>query len=455
MYQIDLSFLKDIVRRFFYPELLVVTCILGYLATLSLPITHFSILLVLILTSFVTIALSFIHRRSFFLDATSVTLTIICIGLLHFSYLPTISLWLFLCYRLLVASREHLISLVLLAVTLIGFNILIFLAILPKITLSFDEQATFNYVILSVSMVIFGCLFWQLTSRLQEQNARLKEKQNRISALITVTNALTKFIPPQIWQPIVRTNKPMKVANQRKKLTIFFSDIKGFTELSDTLSPDHLADILNTYFDRMTQIANKYGATLDKFIGDGMLCYFGDNGNLSDKENALLCANMAIDMRREMKLLRQQWRLLGFPGLHIRIGINTGYCHVGNFGSGNRMAYTIIGREANIASRLESTAEQDQILISASTFNLICHEHNCELAGKYLLKGLKEPVLVWQLIDPNYEKNESDWMSYDLPGFNLHLNFKDVRNYDEQRIRNHLNHALEQLEKKTKHHSDA
>ncbi|EJO9031181.1 adenylate/guanylate cyclase domain-containing protein, partial [Escherichia coli] len=112
----------------------------------------------------------------------------------------------------------------------------------------------------------------------------LAQQQARIDTLVNVTNKLTRFLPPQIWQPIVKNNTKVEVINQRRKLTILFSDIVGFTDLSDHISPDHLANILNTYLDRMTQVSQKYGATLDKFLGDGLLCYFGDMGG-NDRDN--------------------------------------------------------------------------------------------------------------------------------------------------------------------------
>ena len=164
----------------------------------------------------------------------------------------------------------------------------------------------------------------------------------RLSTMVSVINKLTRFVPPQIWEPIVRSDSPVSVSNKRAKLTIMFSDIVGFTDLSDSLSADNVADILNTYMHCMTLIADRHGAVLDKFIGDGMVCFFGEPNSRGSRQDALDCVAMAIDMRREMRTLRQKWRLMGFEGLYIRIGITTGYCHVGNFGSNNRLSYTCL-----------------------------------------------------------------------------------------------------------------
>lgn len=307
----------------------------------------------------------------------------------------------------------------------------------------------FSVCLLSLTLLAglghFWCVYFLMIWH-KDQHAHSNQ---RLQTLVAIISRLTKFVPLQVWQPIVRHNKSVLVSNRRAKLTVMFSDIAGFTELSDTLSPDDLADILNTYMDKMTLIANRHGAVLDKFIGDGMLCFFGGSSEHSKgvKEDALACVAMAMDMRREMRNLNQQWRLMGFDGLHIRIGIATGYCHVGNFGSANRMSHTLIGREANLASRLESMANPDEILISQSTYGYICHDIRCELVGSYRLKGFENKVECWRVLDFNENSQKtSSWVDHHLPGFNLHLNFQDIRDYDYRVIKKHLHEALRQID---------
>jgi len=281
--------------------------------------------------------------------------------------------------------------------------------------------------------------------------SRAQQAAGRLNTMVSVINKLTRFIPPQIWEPIVRADSPVSVSNKRAKLTIMFSDIVGFTELSDTLSADNLADILNTYMHCMTLIANKHGAVIDKFIGDGMVCFFGEPDSRGARQDALDCVAMAIDMRREMRTLRQKWRLMGFEGLYLRIGITTGYCHVGNFGSNDRLSYTLIGKEANLAARLEAAASKGDVLISESTYDYICHDYECEYAGAYQLKGFDSKVNAWQVLDPDANKGHlSKWVDHTLPGFNLHLNFKDMKDGDYKEIREGLNFALERIEQEEK-----
>ncbi len=276
---------------------------------------------------------------------------------------------------------------------------------------------------------------------IEEANERTRERVNNI-------NKLTRFIPSQVWKPIVRDSSSASLFNQRTKLTIFFSDIVNFTQLSDSISADKLAEILNTYMDSMTIVAQNHGAVLDKFIGDGMMCFFGADGKGTVKENALKCVAMALDMRRVMRLLDLEWQKEGFAeGLSIRMGINTGFCHVGNFGTDLRMSYTAIGKEVNMAARLESAANPNEILISQATYEYIGYEYNCKMVNDVSLKGFGVIPVCWKVLEPVTSKmKNAQWVDYNLSGFNLHLNFKDIKEYDYVHIKEVLDHTLEQIE---------
>ena len=156
----------------------------------------------------------------------------------------------------------------------------------------------------------------------------------------------------------------------------------------------------------MSKIALKYGGTIDKFVGDAILIFFGDPETNGEKADATSCVLMALEMRERMKFLRQIWEDEGISKpLNIRIGINTGYCNVGNFGSEDRLDYTIIGGEVNLASRLESNAPVGQILVSHETFSLIKNSIICEEREEINVKGLAHKVRTYQVIDKK-EKNE-------------------------------------------------
>ena len=138
--------------------------------------------------------------------------------------------------------------------------------------------------------------------------------------------------------------------------------------------------MLNYYLNEMSSIALKFGGTIDKYVGDAIIVFFGDPETQGVQKDALNCVNMAITMQKRMKALENEWaQKFGLrEPLQIRIGINTGYCTVGNFGSENRLDYTVIGGQVNLASRLESSANSGTILISFDTYSQIKDEVDCE-----------------------------------------------------------------------------
>jgi len=199
--------------------------------------------------------------------------------------------------------------------------------------------------------------------------------QNQNQKLHELSLKLSKYLSPQVYSSIFHGKKDVTVESYRKTLTVFFSDIKEFTQLTDIMEPEALTYLLNEYLNEMSDIALRHGGTLDKFMGDGILIFFGDPETRGLKQDALACLQMAIEMRERMKFLRELWTDRGVSKpLHIRMGINTGYCTVGNFGSDSRLEYTIIGTQVNLANRLQSLAEPDQILISHETYALIKDE---------------------------------------------------------------------------------
>ena len=229
------------------------------------------------------------------------------------------------------------------------------------------------------------------------------EAQNRIEEL---ASKLSKYLSPQVYRSIFSGQKNVQIEANPKKLTVFFSDIKDFTELTDRLEPEVLSSLLNSYLNEMSKIALKYGGTIDKFVGDAILIFFGDPETNGEKADATSCVLMALEMRERMKFMRQILEDQGISKpLNIRIGINTGYCNVGNFGSEDRLDYTIIGGEVNLASRLESNASVGQILVSHETYSLIKNSITCEEREEIYVKGIAHKVRTYQVIDKK-EKSE-------------------------------------------------
>ena len=275
---------------------------------------------------------------------------------------------------------------------------------------------------------------------------------NQMTRYIAFANQLSRYAPLQLWQSIMRGEAEAKIEYKRKKLTIFFSDIQGFTELSETLIPDDLAFLLNDYLSHMTEIAKQYEATVDKFMGDAILIFFGDPNSQGVEQDAKSCAEMAITMPPQMKLLRERWKKMGYPALHIRMGISTGYCHVGNYGASHRMAYTIVGRDVNLAARLQSAAEVDEILIADDTHQLIKNEFLCVPKVPIYLKGIQGPVKTWQVME-KFTGKKSDtqkWFDFDYKGFHLVLNLEEVQNYEYPELVEILENMVQRIKTQQK-----
>lgn len=434
------------IYRFDYPEVFVLILTVILLAVhFNFRPTSMALLVIVCLPSLMILIYNYRRQKSFWTSNIVIILLSVVIGSIQFCTVISLSLAALIALRIIISSPENHLKLI--AVSIITVIVFYYVSVtLSSADIDCHEGWT-TPIILLASMIVILYQFWHVYQEYIGYETRAHQAVGRLSTMVSVINKLTRFIPPQVWEPIVKSDSPVTVANKRAKLTIMFSDIVGFTELSDSLSADNLADILNTYMHCMTLIANKHGAVLDKFIGDGMVCFFGEPNSRGARQDALDCIAMAIDMRREMRTLRQKWRLMGFEGLYIRIGISTGYCHVGNFGSNNRLSYTLIGKEANLAARLESSAGKDEILVSESTYDYICHNYDCQHAGAFKLKGFDSKVNAWQVLDPDtYKGHLSKWVDHTLPGFNLHLNFKDMKDNDYQDIRARLNFALERVE---------
>ena len=234
-------------------------------------------------------------------------------------------------------------------------------------------------------------------------NSQMNEKNKLLDIL---TSKLSRYISPQLAQTICSGKQDVKLESTRKKLTIFFSDIVSFSDFADQMESEDLTDLLNYYMDEMTKIALEYGATIDKYIGDAIMIFFGDPTSLGTKEDAVQCIKMSLAMQNRLTQLRRDESGKFNEFYSIRIGIHTGYCTVGNFGSENRMDYTIIGNSVNIASRLESNATVNSILISEDTYKLVQHEIYCEKVDRIKLKGLSQPMNTYKVVDLHVNRKE-------------------------------------------------
>ena len=218
------------------------------------------------------------------------------------------------------------------------------------------------------------------------------EKQQQL--LQKASDRLSKYLSPQICEQIF-SDVEFDTGTGRKKLTIFFSDIVNFTSITESMEAEELSGFLNFYLTNMCEIALKYGGTIDKFIGDSVMISFGDPQSKGPEQDALACCNMGLEMlafvEKNEELFKEQFN---FPEkLEIRIGVHSGVCSVGNFGSDQRLDYTVIGRAVNVAARLEQAAPKNSMLFSNSTKSLLGDTFQVSDSIEVKAKGIDRPII--------------------------------------------------------------
>ncbi len=224
-------------------------------------------------------------------------------------------------------------------------------------------------------------LLSRVNTHLQLRAARQK--------LETLASKLSRYLSPEVYASIFSGERDVKIETRPRPLTVFFSDIVGFTAKTESLGDQDLTLWLNRYLDEMAQIAARHGGTLDKFIGDAVMVFFGDPKTAGEANDAVKCVQMAVEMVTAAKA----------HDIAIRIGINSGECTVGNFGSETQMDYTIIGKVVNAASRLQSASEPGRILISDATRQLIGSRIDCVERGSVRLRGIQDALMTWWIRD--------------------------------------------------------
>jgi class 3 adenylate cyclase len=281
---------------------------------------------------------------------------------------------------------------------------------------------------------------------------RIGDKQqeiinNKKELLEDLSHKLSSYLSPQIYKMIFSGEKDVTLKSERKKLTIFFSDLVNFTQTTENLQPEALTLILNHYLDEMVTIALQYGATIDKYIGDAILIFFGDPETFGDKEDAMRCVSMAIDMRKKVEELAPMWKDMGLlQPFKLRMGVTTGYVTVGNFGSKHRMDYTIIGSHVNLASRLETNANPNTILISHETYSLIKDDIFCEKKDTIFVKGIPYPIPTYEVINFFSQVRHKDEINISNNNLTLYINKENIKSaLTKEDIINELKKVINEL----------
>ena len=257
-----------------------------------------------------------------------------------------------------------------------------------------------------------------------------------------ISNQLAKYLSPQIHEQIFSGKQSAEVKSNRKKLTVFFSDIVNFTDISDELESEEMTNLLNFYLNEMSQIALKFGGTIDKFIGDALMIFFGDPESKGPQEDAKQCIQMALEMQDLMTQLSDYWskNYSLKKELKIRIGINTGFCTVGNFGSLDRIDYTAIGSTVNLASRLESMADPGSILVSEDTFALVNNFFSFENPKEVKVKGFLRSIKCYKL--KKEDTSKEDIFSISGKGFQISINKKLIHKSIILDLKNKLDNLI-------------
>lgn len=224
------------------------------------------------------------------------------------------------------------------------------------------------------------------------EQARLNEK---IKEEIKRRSQLERYHSPAVINRIINAAAGEMADAQEMEVSVMFSDIVGFTPLSEKMEPQRVALLLNEYFAEMTDVIFKYDGTLDKFIGDAIMAVFG--APLPMEDHALRAVRTALEMREKLEFVNRE--KLGTNRINVRIGINSGHCVAGDIGSPKRKEYTVLGNTVNVAQRLEAgAAKPGQIVVGENTFNMIREHFEFVDLGDFNLKGLEKPIKVYEVL---------------------------------------------------------
>jgi adenylate cyclase len=222
-----------------------------------------------------------------------------------------------------------------------------------------------------------------------------------------VKSAFARYVSHQVMDSVLESGAEIQLSGDRRRISVLFCDIRGFTSISENLPPEKVVQLLNEYFERMVDVVIRNNGTLDKFIGDGMMVIFGAPDDDPYQEEHALKA--AVEMQAELRKLAEKWRPEGL-NLRIGIGINSGPAIVGNIGSSRRMDYTAIGDTVNLASRLESATKEFGvgIIISEYTHNAVRGAFQFKKLGDVHVRGRSEPVLAYSVEGMEWERMQED-----------------------------------------------
>ena len=244
-----------------------------------------------------------------------------------------------------------------------------------------------------------------------------------------IKGAFSKYVSEKVVNQILAQPEILVLGGEERVLTAFFSDVVGFSTISEKLSPKKLVALLNDYLTEMTDIILKYDGTVDKFEGDAIIAFFG--APVPYEDHALRACLVAIEMQQRLEEMRAEWKTMGKYELYMRIGMNTGKMVIGNMGTKTRMDYTMIGDSVNLAARLEGVNKEykTETMISGSTYERVKGDIETRMLDTIRVVGRKEPEKIYEVLGRKGET--SPQIRAILPLFNQGLQFYSNREWKE------------------------
>jgi len=235
----------------------------------------------------------------------------------------------------------------------------------------------------------------QMTDMVSLQETLIASRRETKEAHDFIRQAFGRFVAEDVADSILKSPESLNLGGAKRRVTVMFSDLRGFTRLSETLPPEDVVGLLNRYFTAMVDIIIKYGGTIDSFIGDAILVVFGAPRDGS--ENAASALACAVEMQLGLDELNDEFEDEGIPALAMGIGVNTGDVVAGNIGSPKRMSYSVIGETVNLAARIESMTLGRQILASAETMAEVGTDARVDGQLRVKLKGVSTPTFIYDV----------------------------------------------------------
>lgn len=306
----------------------------------------------------------------------------------------------------LILLLGFIIYLVITRFTLMTGSIIVLLLLSSLVGITYYAFSELNFwlnLVIPITVGIFCYFELNLFQYLKEQRSKRFLK-----------DAFERYLSPELISQMIDNPSLLKLGGERKEITAFFSDAVGFTTISERLSANRLAKLLNEYLTEMSDIIIKENGTLDKFIGDSVVAMWGAPVHQSDHAKRAVAA--ALAQQKLLKLLRQKWRANGIEEIYVRIGLNTGFASVGNMGSQLRFDYTMLGDTVNLASRIEGANKYylTEILITETTYQQVKTDFLCRDIDRVRVQGKKESVKLYEVIADMREATADERSFVDL-----------------------------------------